>query len=572
MLPEAKMNQLKEFISTSTKDELLWINGFLNGIVSGNSFDTAAAVSSKNTVKKITLLYGTETGNAKSLATKFAGIAKKKGLAVKLSALDQYRLTDLEKEEQLFIVVSTQGEGEPPETARKFYEHIHSQTFALGKTNFAVLALGDSSYPLFCKTGEDIDLQLEKFGAKRVLPLVKCDVDYEEDGARWFEQVLDYVSRSTDVSVTDDWKGNAIGASEGLKKATKKIYTGTVVANVNLNDKGSLKETYHVEIAADTIIDYEAGDALAIIPENKQFIVDAILALTGIDPSVEIQTSKHSGNVREILTRHLNVCYLLGSVIKKYAEIVGLDIPDTRVDLIDLLKSYPVRDAQQFEEIIKILTPIAPRLYTISSSPKVHEQEVHITVRRDEFISLNGKQFGLCSQFFGEAALHTTIQFYIHKNKHFKLAQEDKNLIMIGPGTGIAPFRSFLAERDATGATGKNWLFFGEHYFQKDFLYQTELQSYLQTDVLQEISLAFSRDQKEKIYVQHKIAEQGEKFYDWVNNGAYIYLSGSKDPMSNDVEIAILQVFEKFGGKTTEAAKAYLEQMKKDGRYQKEVY
>ena len=219
-----------------------------------------------------------------------------------------------------------------------------------------------------------------------------------------------------------------------------------------------------------------------------------------------------------------------------------------------------------------MLSPIAPRLYTISSSPKVHETEVHITVRRDEFIAIDDKRYGLCSNFLGDAMLQSNIHFYIHKNKHFKLPAADKDLIMIGPGTGIAPFRSFLAERDATAASGKNWLFFGEQHFQKDFLYQTEIQNHLQTELLQNISLAFSRDQKEKVYVQHKMLEQGKELFLWIENGASVYLSGTKHPMSIDVEKTLLHVFEQHGNKTHDEAKAYWEQLKNEGRYQKEVY
>lgn len=565
MLAEAKLKQLQDIIGTSTKEELLWINGYLNGIVAHHSIPTSTPTT---TVKKITLLFGTETGNSKSVATQLAAVAKKKGIVTKLAGLDQYRISDLTKEEYLFIAISTQGEGEPPESAKKFYEYIHQNELNLSNTKFSVLALGDSSYPLFCKTGEDVDTRLEQFGATRVVPLQKCDVDYEADAKQWFEKVLVYLQQSVTSSAVQ-----VISTPEAAsKKAGKKIYDGTIVTNINLNDKGSKKETYHIEITTKETIDYEAGDALAIVPKNKEFIVDTLLALTGTKASIEVVTAKHTASVRDLLIHHLSICYLLSSTIKKYANIVGQEIPDTRMDLIDLIRIYPVKDAEQFIEVVKILTPIAPRLYTIASSPKIHEQEIHITVRRDEFISKEEKQYGLCSNFLGDAAVGTNIQFYIHKNKHFKLVAADKDIIMIGPGTGIAPFRSFLAERDATSATGKSWLFFGEQYFQKDFLYQTEIQQYLKTEVLTNISLAFSREQKEKVYVQHKMLEQGKELFAWIENGAIIYLSGTKHPMSTDVEKALLNLFEQFGNKTTDEAKTYFEQLKKEGRYQKEVY
>lgn len=567
MLQEAKLKQLQEFISTTTKEELLWINGYLNGIVAGQQGIQLPVSNAPTTVKKITLLYGTETGNAKSLATNLATIAKKKGFVPKLAAMDQYRLTDLPKEEYLFIVVSTQGEGEPPEGAKKFYEHIHQQKIDLSKTKFSVLGLGDSSYPLFCKTGEDVDVQLEKLGASRIIPLQKCDVDYEADAQQWFESVLQYFNTNQQPTQA----ANPV-ATTVAKKAGKKLYDGTIVTNINLHDRGSAKETYHIEITTEEQIEYEAGDALAIIPPNSEVVVDAIINITGVNAEEEITTAKHTGNIKNLLLKQLNICYLLSSIIKKYAAIIEQEIPDTRMDLIDLLRIYPVKNAAQFIEFVKILTPIAPRLYTISSSPKVHDTEIHITVRRDEFVNKEQKKFGLCSSFLGDAQVGSTLQFYIHKNKHFNLTDADKDIIMIGPGTGIAPFRAFLSERDATGATGKSWLFFGEHHFQKDFLYQTELQSYLQTGVLNKISVAFSRDQEEKIYVQHKMKQQGKELFSWIENGATVYLSGTKDPMGVDVEKSLIDVIEEFGNKSKEDAKLYFDQLKKEGRYQKEVY
>lgn len=565
MLQEAKLKQIQDIIGTSTKEELLWLNGYLNGIVARHTYPT---IGMSTTVKKLTLLFGTETGNSKSVATQLAAIAKKKGIITKLAGLNQYRISDLPKEEYLLIVISTHGEGEPPVTAKKFYEYIHNNELMLSNTKFSVLALGDSSYPLFCKTGEDVDSRLQKLGATQVVPLQKCDVDYDADAKKWFDKVLHYIQSSSNCNSVQTITTTDVA----LKKIGKKIYDGTIVTNINLNDTGSNKETYHIEITTNEVIDYEAGDAIAIVPKNSELIVDTLLALTGTKSSLEISTAKHTASVRNLLIHNLNICYLLTSTIKKYAAIVGLDIPEVRMNLIDLIRIYPIKNSEQFIEVVKILTPIAPRLYTISSSPKVHQNEVHITVRRDEFIIKEEKHYGLCSNFLGDAAVETSIQFYIHKNKHFKIAAPDKDIIMIGPGTGIAPFRSFLAERDATNATGKSWLFFGEQYFQKDFLYQTELQNFLQTKVLSKITLAFSREQQKKIYVQHKMLEQGKELFSWIKNGATVYLSGTKHPMSTDVEQTLIEIIKQYDNKTIDEAKQYVEQLKNDGYYQKEVY
>ncbi|MGE5108127.1 MAG: sulfite reductase flavoprotein subunit alpha, partial [Sphingobacteriales bacterium] len=399
-------------------------------------------------------------------------------------------------------------------------------------------------------------------------PLQKCDVDFEEDADKWFGNVLQSLTEIPQEKTT----AKVTAPAETKKTAGKKYYNGTILTNINLNDKGSNKETYHVEIGVDEPLEYEPGDALALVPHNKKSVVDGIIALSGIDASFSIETVRATSTVEELLTKNLNICYLFSSVVKKYGAITGHEIPDTRFDFIDLLKLYPVKDEKQFVEAIKILTPIAPRLYSISSSPNAHSGEVHITVSRHRFTIGQEEKVGLCSEFVGVLPVETSVTFYIHKNRAFRLPATDKDIIMIGPGTGIAPMRSFLAERDATGATGRNWLIFGEQHFVTDFFYQTEIQNWLQTGVITKLSLAFSRDQQQKIYVQHKMQKHGEELFEWIDNGASVYVSGTKDPMSKDVEIALLQIIREQGKKSPEDAATYLKKLKDEGRYEKDVY
>lgn len=572
MLEESRLKQLHALIDSYSKEELIWINGYLSGIVANGKTNGAAHTNGHDvkttSTKKINLAFGTETGNAKKLATHLATVAKKKGVNAKLTDLSQYRFGDLPKEEYFFVVISTQGEGEPPIPVKKFYDHIHENQLSLPDLKFSVLALGDSSYPQFCKTGEDVDAQFDKFGAKRVVPLQKCDVDYEEDAEQWFEKVLAVVESKPEAAPSV-----ATIPVAPKKPVGKKYYNGTILANINLNDRGSNKNTYHIEIGTDETIEYEPGDTIGIIPRNREDVVDKIISMTGIDPTLVIETAKAKAPVKELLAEHLNICYLLTSTLKKYAAIIQQEIPDTRMDLFDLLRIYPVKDAAQFVEVVKILMSIAPRLYSISSSPAGHgTNEVHITVARDRFLAQDEQRFGLCSEFLGDKPVNSGISFYVHKDKSFKLPATDKDIIMIGPGTGIAPFRSFIAERDATGATGRNWFFFGEQHFITDFLYQTEMQNYVSTGVLNRLDLAFSRDQATKIYVQHRMLEKAAELYQWINEGAYIFISGTKDPMSKDVENALLQIIEEQGKKTKEEAKEYIERLKKNGRYEKDVY
>jgi sulfite reductase (NADPH) flavoprotein alpha-component len=311
---------------------------------------------------------------------------------------------------------------------------------------------------------------------------------------------------------------------------------------------------------------------LGIIPTNRKDIVHQILKLTGVDPATSAETAKAKGTVQELLTNNINICHLSTNNLKNIATITGQTIPDIRMDLIDILRMYPVKDQGQFLEIVKILSPIAPRLYSISSSPTAHENEIHITVAQNQFIQQEEIKFGLCSTFIGTQEEGSYVDFYIHHNRAFKLPPPEKDIIMIGPGSGIAAMRSFMYERDSAGATGRNWLFFGGQHFTSDFLYQTEIQKWLETGVLTKLSTAFSRDQEEKRYVQHKMVKHDQELLAWIENGATLYISGTREPMSKDVENTLLQILETKGEKSKVEAVEYLSQLKEDNRYLLDVY
>jgi len=565
MLVESRLKTLQEFFSSSTHEELIWVNGYLNGILSRNETNEMQSVPKSTGVNKITIAYATETGNSKRLATEFAAKAKKQGIHAKVQAFDQYKLNDLPKEEYFLAIISTHGDGEPPVTAKKFYDHLHQNGFKLSKLKYSVLALGDTSYPLFCKAGEDVDAQLNKLGGSRIAPLQKCDVDYSTDADEWLDRIFKNL-KETQASET------VVLPVPTVKKTTgKKIYSGKILTRINLNDRGSLKETNHIEIEAQDVA-YQPGDSIGIIPENKKEIVENIVALTGIDPQENIDYKDELISVYDLLQKKLNIVHLPERVIKKYASVVQQEIPDTKFDLLDLLKIFPIKDQKEFPEIIKILEPISPRLYSIASSPEAHSGEVHITVAKNCFAVNEEVKYGLASEFLSLLNEDNELKFYIHPNHCFRLPEEDKSVIMIGPGTGIAPFRSFIAERDATGAAGKNWLFFGDQHFITDFLYQSEIQSWLETGALTKVDIAFSRDHHEKIYVQHKIIKNGLEFFEWLEKGSYVYVCGAKTPMSSDVEDAIVQVVEQFGERTKEEAQKYVEELKELGRYLVDVY
>ena len=567
ILSSEKLAVLQSLVTGASKEELIFMNGYLSGLLSGEGQLQQQAVAAKPGVNKITIAYGTETGNSKKLAVDFAAKAKKVGINARVVSLDQYRLNDLPKEEYFISLISTHGEGEPPAAAKKFYDHIHSNGFKLEKLKYGVLALGDTSYPLFCTAGEDVDAQLEKLGGKRLLPIQKCDVDYQQEAEGWFSQLLEQLSFNRNMNGT----GTVASIITAPKKTGKKIYNGSILANINLNDRGSNKETHHIEIAADDI-DYLPGDSLGVIPENPVHIVEAIVELLGIDVTKTFTFRHEEVTAFDLLLKKLNIFFLPERVVAKYATLVGQDIPSTKIGLLDLLKIYPLQSNEQFDQLIEILEQIAPRLYSISSSPEAHNGEVHLTVARDAFHINEEWKYGLCSDFLSQAATDSTLEFYIHKNSQFRLPADDKDIIMIGPGTGIAPFRSFLAHREATGATGKNWLFFGDQHFVTDFLYQTELQNWLETSLLTNLNVAFSRDQKEKVYVQHKMTQHGVELYNWLVNGATLYVCGAREPMSVDVEDTLMQIIEKVGNKSIEEAVQFIEQIKDEGRYLKDVY
>ena len=342
-------------------------------------------------------------------------------------------------------------------------------------------------------------------------------------------------------------------------------------ANVNLNGKASAKQTHHIEIEAEEV-EYQPGDSIGIVPENPVEIVGSVIQLVNINPDKRIVYRQEEITVFDLLKKKLNIVYLPERVVRHYAAIVQQEIPSTHIDLLNLLKIYPVRDAAQFEEVMVILEPITPRLYSIASSLMAHGGEVHLTVARNCF-AINGEVgFGLGSDYLINLKENTKFEFYIHKNSQFRLPAANVDVIMIGPGTGIAPFRSFIAERDATGASGRNWLFFGDQHFESDFLYQTEIQNYMSLGVLTRMNVAFSRDQQEKIYVQNKMEKEGAELFRWLESGAHLYVCGAKEPMSVDVENSLLNIIEQFGNRSTEQAAAYLNKLKEDGRYQRDVY
>lgn len=571
MLTEPKLTSLHLLVQQATREELIWINGYVNGLlnnpIAGHPDNYSQLIAEENAVpEKFTILYGTETGNSQKLAFDFGARIKAKGISSKIKSMDQYRLSDLGKETNLLLVVSTHGEGDPPAAARKFFDHIHNDIPSLENLKYSVFALGDSAYPLFCKAGEDLDNRFHSLGAKRITTIGKADTDFKTHADVWIETVLHHaVSRKAAPEQLPSFLPN--------KSISKKYHAGTITTKINLNDLGSQKETWHIEIETEEILNYEPGDAIGIIASNKESDVDLIVQLLGVQHNNSIIYRQQEFTIGALLKSKLNLHHLPDRIIQSYAILTNREIPDTRMDFTHLLKIYPPEKTVILEQLLGLLEPITPRLYSIASSATAQGyNEVHVTVARNSFFVNNQKQYGFCSDYLSALAAGDEFEFYIHKNNAFKLPEQDKDIILIGPGTGIAPFRSFLLEREANGASGKNWLFFGEQHFATDFLYQTEIQSFLQTGVLTKFNAAFSRDQQDKIYVQHRMQQHASTLFEWIQGGAHIYICGAKDPMSKDVEQTLLEIISNQLNETPEKAANYLNSMKEQGRYHVDVY
>lgn len=584
MLSESKLSVLQEFVQNVSYEELIWTKGYLAGFSDRQNKLQTTVENNFNSLSVTTLqpliLYGTETGNAKKVATGLLTSFKKSKIKAKIADVFGYDIKKLAKEELVLFVISTQGEGELPQNAKAFYEKLQASKENLSHLKYAVLALGDSSYPLFCEAGNLIDTLFEKKQAQKILPLVKSDVDFVPVAKKW-EQDLQLILQNEKQSQKVNQE--LPSASDFTSKNVKKEYKGKIFHKVILNDRGSNKETYHIEIESNEKIAYQSGDSLGIIAKNNQTEIDKILTYFQEDANRFLIIKEENKTLFDWL-KIRNIKGLSKNYITKIADLVNQNyyFPKEqkeieRADLIDVLTQIPAFSTIKIDSILEILLPIAPRLYSISSSSEAHQNddekgEVHLTVALDKFQVQNELKTGLVSQFLADFPLETEFDFYIHSNSNFRLPTENTPIIMIGAGTGIAPFRSFLFERDATGAEGKNWLFFGEQYFTLDFYYQTEIQEWIATGLLTKFDAAFSRDQTEKIYVQHRLQQNAKEVNQWLEDGAVLYVCGQKNPMSQDVENTLIQIISQQRNVDTQTAKQILQDLEEQGKYQKDVY
>lgn len=580
---QAAINSL---LTTMTAEQSFWLSGFLAATAPGAA---AQAPAAKAASEPLTILYGTESGNSEMLADKTLKAAKKKGFKPKMINMSDSSPADLAKTKNLMVIVSTWGDGEPPESAEGFYNDFMKEEVDLSSVSYSVLALGDTSYEKFCQTGKDIDARLEKLGASRKSDRVDADVDFDDAYEGWVEAAFQALGGAS-ASAPADVIAAPIAFTPAVAYDKKNPFPAEVITNQLLNGVGSAKETIHVELDLEgSGLEYEAGDALAVVPENAPDTVADILAATGFSGAEKVTPKGgEETSLIEALTKDLDITALSRAVAKKLAalsEVKGLhelldESDKTKFSqyavgrqIVDLLRDFP-NQALTPQSFVNCLRKLPPRLYSIASSPKAHENEVHLTVAAVRYHTYDQDRKGVASTYLADFAREgEKVNVYVHKNKNFRLPEDNElPIIMVGPGTGVAPFRAFVEERAEREANGQSWLFFGDQRFSYDFLYQLEWQDHLKEGNLTRLHVAFSRDQPEKVYVQDKLRENAAEIWAWLEMGGYFYVCGDAQYMAADVHSALLDIVQKEGGKTEDEAKAYVDQLKKDKRYQRDVY
>jgi len=564
-----------------TPEQRLWLSNFLTTALSQGLQVTAPAEPSI----PVTVLYGSQTGTAEGLAKKLIKTLKKGNYIPEMHDMGTYDRTRLATEKNLLIITSTYGDGEPPDSATELHGWLMSEAAPkLSGVSYSVLALGDTSYPDFCKCGIEFDTRLAELGATRIHNRVDVDVDADVPYAMWSAGLLALLGPGASAAATVPALSSAM--EEGYSKANP--YPSAVVANYNLNGVGD-KQTHHIALSlADSGLTYEVGDALGVYPQNPVALVDEIIANLPFKAGMVPTPDGTEVSLREALIGFYDIGVLNKSIIQRWQAKSGSPLLRSLVqaddkkawddfcwgrDLIDLVIDHPA-DFSDGEEFVGALKKLQPRLYSIASSPRAHPGEVHLCIGIVRYQTHGRSRGGMCSTFLADRLeSETTPRVYVHSNNAFRLpANGEIPVIMVGPGTGIAPFRAFLEERKATGATGKNWLFFGNPYSTSDFLYRDELDNYLADGTLARLDLAWSRDQKEKVYVQNLMLSQGAELWAWLQQGAAFYVCGDASRMAKDVDQALLKVAEEHGKMSAEEASAFIAQLKKEKRYLRDVY
>jgi len=575
-----------------TPSQRAWLNGFLAGLFSNAPGGAPTAPSATPARVRVNVYFGSESGNSESLAKQMAKSAVARGYDSKAVGLDKIRAADLAHESCALIVTSTFGDGEPPANAAQFFTDLSSPDHPpLPGLKFAVLALGDTNYEQFCKFGIQLDQRLAELGAQRLYERADCDVDFEKAAAEWRDgvfAVIDAMGSSPATPPVAAPAAEAASAPAEIGYSKKNPFPARLLENRLLTAEASSKETRHFSISLEgSGLTYEAGDALGVVPTNCPALVEDLLRALNRDGEEAVPTPDGGeAALRTALLRHYEIAKVPPQLLKAIAEhssdrtlaeLMGPESKDALGqylwgrEIVDLLRDFPSVTFTP-EEFVSHLRTLQPRLYSISSSQAAFPGEVHLTVAAVRYESHGRARKGVCSTFLADRS-SGAVPVFVHVSKGFRLpVSPDTPIIMVGPGTGIAPFRGFLHDRRAAGAKGRNWLFFGDQRAATDFLYREELEGMLADGHLTRLDTAFSRDQEAKIYVQHRMRESAAELWQWLEDGAHFYVCGDASRMAKDVDAALHEVVQTAGGKSPEAAAAYVQQLKTDRRYQRDVY
>ncbi|MCH2035453.1 MAG: assimilatory sulfite reductase (NADPH) flavoprotein subunit [Puniceicoccaceae bacterium] len=581
-LSEEQSKVFNKLLPTLEGNQIDWIVGYLNNFRSNVTKGLAKS--------ELVVLFGSESGNAEALADLSVKAAKKLGFKAQSVSMADIKPEKLSTMRNLFVIISTWGEGDPPENAIDFYEEFTSKALpSLKGLNYSVLGLGDTSYEHFCKMGKDFDTRLEVLGANRISNRKDCDVDYDDDYAEWIDSSLKALVKITGSDSLSTAQKTSPATSSIPKEpySRKNPFPAKLIERVLLNGKGSAKETVHLELdLAGSGMDYTVGDALAVLPHNAGDVVHSIIEITTLNPGELVSLKSGEFSLRDALTRHLDITSISKPVLTRYNEFAQNKELDEIINdksklsdyiwgrqIIDVLIDFPA-DSIDAQQLVSIMRKLPPRLYSIASSPKAHQGEVHLTVGVVRYNTAGRERKGVCSSFLADMVdSGDPVDVYISPNKKFRLPDNPQTpIIMVGPGTGIAPFRAFIEERAEQDQAGKSWLFFGDQHYLTDFLYQSEIQEYLEDGVLSKLDVAFSRDQAEKVYVQNKMLENATELYQWIDAGAVFYVCGDASRMAHDVDAALHSIIKNEGKMDSKKAEEYVKSMKSDGRYLRDVY
>ncbi|EMN4131329.1 MULTISPECIES: NADPH-dependent assimilatory sulfite reductase flavoprotein subunit [Providencia] len=585
-----QLSRLQTAVDDFSSHQLAWLSGYLWGMVNQNTVTNVPMSAEVPQDETITIISASQTGNARRLSEQLRERLISEKLNVNLVNAGDYKFKQISQEKVLVVVASTQGEGEPAEEAVALYKYLHSKKAPnLSGTVYAVFALGDSSYEKFCQAGKDFDTQLSQLGATSLLERIDADVEYQSIAEAWIEDLTQRLKERVPTQSDQQLVVTQVGSVDEIHSSpyTKTApLTASLLVNQKITGRGSLKDVRHIEIdLGDSGLRYQPGDALGVWFDNDSALVDELIGLLWLTGDEQVQVAEQSYPLRDALIHHLELTQNTHLIVEKYANLAKddalLGLISDKQALLHYAQTTPIVDmvrqaASQptAQEFVDILRPITPRLYSIASSQAETEDEVHVTVGVVRYDIDGRARTGGASGFLADRLKEgDEVRIFIEHNDNFRLpADTSKPVIMIGPGTGIAPFRAFMQQRDNEQATGKNWLFFGNPHFVEDFLYQVEWQRYVKDGLLTNISLAWSRDQAQKVYVQDKLREQGEEVWRWIEDGAHIYVCGDANHMARDVEHALLDIISQYGNMDSESADEFLSELRVERRYQRDVY